>query len=529
VIYVVGSGPAGVSCAKALLQEGARVTLLDVGLELEPDRSQRLGELKRTSPEDWTNQDIAFLKDGISADLGGIPLKFAYGSDFPYRDPGLDWDVELDRVETHASFAKGGLSTVWGAAVLPYLDDDIRDWPFDSSQLAPHYEAVLKFMPLSARHDSLEALFPLYTASPSRLELGTQAEALLGELDRATTALAGVGISFGASRLAVWGTSRDGAAGCRYCGLCMYGCPYGVIYCSDHTLAMLREHPNFTYWPGVAVDKLAENQRSVTMFARNVSTGQPLRIEASRVFLACGTLSTTKILLESLEAFDETVNLQDCMYFLLPLLRFRGQSGVFDERAHKLSQVFFEIRDREVCDRTVHLQVYGYNELYSTALEKLFGPAFPFLRRPARAMFERLLLIQGYLPSAHSPSIGLTLSRDRASSRNCLHLSQVSNARTSTVLRAVVRKLQNSYKHLKAVPLSPFLRTAKPGRSFHSGGTFPMRRSPTPLQTDIYGRPFGMSRVHAVDSTVFPSIPSTTITLSVMANAHRIGRGIKDY
>jgi hypothetical protein len=28
--------------------------------------------------------------------------------------------------------------------------------------------------------------------------------------------------------------------------------------------------------------------------------------------------------------------------------------------------------------------------------------------------------------------------------------------------------------------------------------------------------------VHAVDATVFPTIPSTTITYSVMANAHRI-------
>jgi choline dehydrogenase-like flavoprotein len=28
--------------------------------------------------------------------------------------------------------------------------------------------------------------------------------------------------------------------------------------------------------------------------------------------------------------------------------------------------------------------------------------------------------------------------------------------------------------------------------------------------------------VPVVDSTVFPSIPATTITLSVMANAHRI-------
>jgi choline dehydrogenase-like flavoprotein len=29
--------------------------------------------------------------------------------------------------------------------------------------------------------------------------------------------------------------------------------------------------------------------------------------------------------------------------------------------------------------------------------------------------------------------------------------------------------------------------------------------------------------VHVIDSSVFPTIPATTITLSVMANAYRIG------
>ena len=32
-----------------------------------------------------------------------------------------------------------------------------------------------------------------------------------------------------------------------------------------------------------------------------------------------------------------------------------------------------------------------------------------------------------------------------------------------------------------------------------------------------------VERVHVVDASVFPSLPATTITLSVMANAHRIG------
>ena len=50
-----------------------------------------------------------------------------------------------------------------------------------------------------------------------------------------------------------------------------------------------------------------------------------------------------------------------------------------------------------------------------------------------------------------------------------------------------------------------------------------MRSNPGAFEADLLGRPSGFSNVHLVDASVFPSLPATTITLSVMANAHRIG------
>jgi choline dehydrogenase-like flavoprotein len=49
-----------------------------------------------------------------------------------------------------------------------------------------------------------------------------------------------------------------------------------------------------------------------------------------------------------------------------------------------------------------------------------------------------------------------------------------------------------------------------------------MSSTPTGFQTDTLGRPAGLQRVHLVDASVLPAVPATTITLSVMANAHRI-------
>jgi choline dehydrogenase-like flavoprotein len=61
------------------------------------------------------------------------------------------------------------------------------------------------------------------------------------------------------------------------------------------------------------------------------------------------------------------------------------------------------------------------------------------------------------------------------------------------------------------------------GKSYHWGGTFPHAERPTGrFSSDTFGRVAPWTRVHLVDASVFPTVPATTFTLTVMANAHRI-------
>src|SRR5262249_50676193 len=104
-----------------------------------------------------------------------------------------------------------------------------------------------------------------------------------------------------------------------------------------------------------------------------------------------------------------------------------------------------------------------------------------------------------------------------------LELRAEPNPETPAHVRRVAFTLLKHARRIGAVPLVPMLKIAELGRSFHSGGSFPMSENPRGFQTDLLGRPSGWQRLHAVDATIFPSVPATTITFSVMANAHRIG------
>jgi hypothetical protein len=211
--------------------------------------------------------------------------------------------------------------------------------------------------------------------------------------------------------------------------------------------------------------------------------------------------------------------LLDSCLFLLPLLRLAGAGLVTEERLHTLSQVFLEIIDPAISPRAVHVQVYTYNDLYPGALRNKVGPLYPLFK----GGLSRLLIGQGYLHSDFSPGIKLTLTRSQTQTgRDLLLEAEPSPDETSLTIARAIRKLRRQWRATRMIPLSPGLQISQPGRGFHSGGTFPMSRNPSRFQTDVLGRPAGWRRVHVVDSTVFPSIPATTITLSIMANARRI-------
>ena len=122
---VIGSGPAGVACAKALLARGATVLLLDAGLEVEPDRAQFVRQCATTKPAAWSPQQRARLSGGLAADAKGVPLKLVFGSDFPYRETEEKIPWRNHGTGLKPSLALGGLSNVWGAAMLPCRERDI--------------------------------------------------------------------------------------------------------------------------------------------------------------------------------------------------------------------------------------------------------------------------------------------------------------------------------------------------------------------------------------------------------------------
>jgi choline dehydrogenase-like flavoprotein len=525
LIYVVGSGPAGVACAEALVARGCAVTMIDAGIQLEQDRQAVVSSLGSRAPSDWDRAELARIRQPSEASDRTIPLKAAYGSLFPYRAASGQMAFEYRGVDASPSFARGGLSNVWGATILPYHPRDLRDWPIDAVDLAPHYAAAARLMRVSERSDRLAAEFPLASDGSRVLEPSRQAAELTRDLEANAAALEADGWSFGYSRLAVVGGSPQGERGCVYCGLCLYGCPYGLIYNSAAIVDRLREHRQFTYRPDMVVMRVEDRGGGVRIHATQRTSGDEVTFDGDRVCLAAGVFNTTAIVLASLDAYDTPLPILDSLIFLLPLLRYRGVRGVAREALHTLSQIFIEIANPSIAAETIHLQVYTYNDWYTAAMRRRLGALLSSLTGPLLdRLLGRLLAVQGYLPSTLSPPITATLRRDGRVRRLVLEAGDTADA--ARAIRRIVKSLGRHSRDLRARPLTPLLEIGTPGRGYHSGGAFPMRTQPGRFESDRWGRVHGFERVHAVDSTVFPSIPAAPITFTVAANAHRIGSAL---
>ena len=512
---VIGSGPAGVFCAQALIDKGRKVLMIDYGSTLEA--ATELARKKFASLD-----RVALLNSDTSKINSIIPLnqdymKLSLGSDYPYRLPehATQWFPKTTGLR--GSYAMGGFSNVWGSAMLPYRSRELRGWPISENEMANAYHAVSKYIPICAEYDSLSDTFPIYSDSLMDMQLSRQASALYERLKVKQESLKKNGIYFGKARLAVHLQDYESNNSCILCGKCLSGCPRDLIFSTRHLLKELIKK-GLNYQSGYLVRTVNESSAGVEINAFD-KNGSSQKIFANRVFLAAGSVNTTEIILRSEGFYDRTIEMIDSQYYLFPIVRPKGFPNVNSEPLNTLCQLFIEVDDPALSQNTSHLQIYSYNNFLPQLLKSKTGVFSRLI--PVNALLSRLMFVQGYLNSEQSGKVNITLKHQ--SGGEVLSVIPVTNSNTRIIVIATIKKLQKITHLTHALPILQMLEITAPGRGFHTGGSFPMSDQPSPEKTDTLGRPFRKKRIHLVDSSVFPSIPAQTITFSVMANAYRIG------
>ncbi len=261
-VAIVGSGFGGAVSALRLAEQGWHVTVLEQGRRL-------------------TDADLLAARTDLRAYLWGPGTT------------GFFWQRVFRHMGIIGANAVGGGSIVWAAVLLepgPAFFEDPA-WPASDTpwedELAPHYATAARMLGR--------------TETPASV-LGLQDDYL-----QQTAIAMGAGDTFGRVPAAIYygdgpGITRedpffdgDGPArtGCRLCGGCLTGCPYGAKNTLDRNYLHLAERHGARIVPDTRVDAIVPLAGGG--YALRTASGETHTAE--RVVVSAGVLGTTELLL----------------------------------------------------------------------------------------------------------------------------------------------------------------------------------------------------------------------------------------
>jgi hypothetical protein len=300
--------------------------------------------------------------------------------------------------------------------------------------------------------------------------------------------------------------------------------PGNSIYWPVSTLRELEEFPNFSYRRSYFVEEFQEDKGTINVFAKSLETGEKDIFAARRLILAAGALGTGKIALRSLGQYDVRVPLTCNMHFYVPCLHYFSLGKSPKDRCHSLAQltmIYDPTGDRQ---HLVQAQLYSYRSLLIFKLLKESPLPYRESLRVMRSFSNSMVVFVVQFEDYQSPTKHCTLRRGRDQNHDYLQIAYEPAETTRRDTKQVVKVLKRFMRNLGCLPL----RTVEPGHgsSVHYASLLPFSIEEKPLTTEPSGHLRGTHGVYVADGAAFSYLPAKGVTLTLMANANRIGQSV---
>lgn len=531
-LIIVGSGPSSAQAAKAAIERGLSVAMVDVGYEdtafgsSVPDRS--FDELRRNDPD----QRRYFLGD---VELSDRHRQKRVGSQLtPPREflkRGVD---ELLPYESSTFFpmmtlALGGLGAGWGAGTLTFEDFELKEAGLSWAELEPYYREVANDTGVSG--STSDDTTPMVLNIPnvqSALELDSNARSLVATYERRRQRFHRRGFYLGQSPSAIL-TERLTREPARlpnaYRDMDFYSDHQRSVYRPRFTVEELTGHSKFTYRKRLLALKFAETPDGVRLVCEDIDTREPVTIEGRALAIGAGAINSARIVLSSFNAIGTKIPLLSNPYNYIACVNLGMLGRPAADRRHSMSQltgVQF-VPGSSPADRTI-LSIYSYRSLLLFRLVREMPlPTFLGLRI-ARVLQTSFTIVGVHQADRHSPAKWLELRRAGNGREVLAGNHEFSPAERTIYRRTLMRVLSNLWM-LRCLPVTVISPAA--GSSIHYAGTLPAVEDPrVPLRCARNGKLNGTRRVYLVDSSPWTFLPAKGPTFTQMANARRVVAGI---
>lgn len=513
---VVGSGAGGGAAAFALTRAGMRVLLLEKGPH-------------------YTERD--FIHDELT-----ICRRSFFVPD-PLTDPHVvvrDGGKPERSAEGQIACCVGGGTVHMSGYYFRLRPEDFRartlyglgaDWPIQYRDLEPHYDEVEKLIGVSGG----------WTPEPGRKPFPLAPLLSHPSAELIEKAAHGLGLRAFPIPRAIVSADYRGRQACSYCGFCgSYGCEVGAKSSSLATfVALALKTGRLSLRPraqAVAVTAEAGKASGVTWLT---AEGREQSARARVIVVACSAIESARLLLASGLANASGQLGKNLVFATLAsgYARFPRDLKAWSSSTERLPFLDRAVQDRYVLPSgkkggTILFQRPHFNPIYQVEKLAWNGAGPPIfgaeLKRRMREFFHETHTIEWESFSEFWPHDGCEVALDpevrdfrgKAAARVRVSLHPESLA-ASDELAATARKVLDAAGALRQG-------TSSDDRTYSvlQAGTARMGADPATSVLDASGQAHDVRNLYVADASGFPSSGGAPFTLSIMANALRIGAGI---
>lgn len=528
-VVVVGSGASAVHFAQSALERGWRVIMLDVGrprpAHVAPELSFAQLKSEYTGASEYLlgERFEGVLFPGHKGEYYGFPPHrasiFAPIAQFAQRASGFD---------PLSSFTRGGLAEAWTGGAFPFDQKELADFPFTFDELAPFYDLVAQRIGISGADDDLARFVPVHRHLEAPLDLDEHSVQLLEGYRVVRDKLhARYGCYVGRSRTAVLRDDHDHRQGCGYLGRCLWGCPRDAIWSPLQHLRELEQHPEFRYRAGAYVTHFEAGAGGVVqaVHVEAIEGGARERIACERLVLAAGTLSSSRIFLESARrasgAAWELDGLMDNRQVLVPFVNLRMLRKAHDPDTYQYHQLALGLEMPEPKE-----YVHGLITTLKTALVHPIVQSVPFDLRTSLDIFRHahaaLGIVNVNFHDTRRAVNRLALEPAAGNGPSKLVVHYEPDSREPARMQAALKRVRGALWQLSCI-VPPGMTHVRPmGASVHYAGTLPMSMEKKTRTTSRDGESHDFANLWFVDGSTLPFLPAKNLTFTLMANAARI-------
>lgn len=527
-VIVVGSGCTGAMAAQTLLERGYKVLMLDGGNDdqhyrnLTPDSS--FTELRKTD----TQQHRYLLGEQFES----LPAEqVGTGAQLTPARAHLLKDVTELLTSHSTSFAPmetlalGGLGAGWGLGSCVFSEKELEQCGLPVEAMQRAYQVVADRIGISGDSDDAQ---PFTFRHLQRIQPALPRDAVAQKIAQRykvnRSVLQQRHFHLGRPALALLSQDKDNRKGNNLRDMEFYDDKELSAYRPWITIRELQRHPNFKLEQRIFVTRFEEHEEGVVIHAMHCKTQTAIQFRARKLVLCSGALGSARIVLRSTDD-KKRVPLLCNPYYYLPCLvpSMLGQAGVQKQYSYAQLSLF---HDNNAAGNDIAMaSLYTYRSLM---LFRLLNET-PLNIQDGRALMQYLapaLLIAGiHLPEQFSEGQYAELRPDAGSvTGDRLHYYYHRTSEQERNSKQRVSSYKWALRKLGAFPL----KTVSPqiGASIHYAGTLPYSETRQHLKLQETGLLHGTQNVYVADGSGFTFLPAKGLTLTLMANAHRVASGV---